>query len=305
MVAGNDRLTFHATRRASAPVRYIRPMHTMMPAMTVVLAALTFSSYAADQPDFSALYHACTEAYAKVPQSAAEVLSKCEQAASAGVPAAQYVLGALLVNRSTPADIAQGAEWLEKAVGSGSVPAAYHLATILVQKSDEASQSRGRDLFNRAVCLGYPPALEALAEEGGSSESIQCTPPPNTDFGGEWIVAVKWDKASNTAPEDSYKINVDGTHARVFVRSGKDWLEVKRGKFAVQKHEQSLRVSATDEGWDFDGKWIETWTFDLLRTGANEAFVTYLRTVNNPYMPAHLSWQTFSDFAEGTARRIP
>lgn len=303
MVAGKN-CSISSYRRASTTVRYIPPMHTTISPIALVLAALTFSSSAAGQPDLSALYHQCTQAYVKVPQSVTEVLSKCEQAASAGVPAAQYVLGALLVNRGTPAEVARGAEWLEKAVASGSIPAAYHLAPVLVQKSDETSQSRGRDLFKRAVCLGYPPALEALAEHGGS-EAMQCTPPPNTDFGGEWVVAVKWDKASNTAPEDSYKLSVDRTHARVFVRSGKDWVEVKRGKFAVQQHEQSLRVSATDEGWDFDGKWIETWTFDLLRTGPNESFVTYLRTVNNPYMPAHLSWQTFSDFAEGTARRTP
>jgi hypothetical protein len=278
-------------------------MHRTIAIAAAAVAAFAVSLAAAEPPDYAALHNRCTQAYAKNSQDVPNVLAECEQAAAVGVPAAQYVMGALLVNAGSPEHLKRGVEWLEKAVASGSVPAAYQLATVLVLERNDESQARGRDLFRRAVCLGYPPALADLREEGLSIESMRCAKAPNTDFDGEWVVAMKWGKTSEAAPEDSYKINLTGSEARVFVRAGGEWLEVKSGKFTARQFDQSLRVSATDEGWDFDGKWIETWTFDLLRTASDESFVAYLRTVNNPYMPAHLSWQTFSEFVEGTARR--
>jgi hypothetical protein len=66
---------------------------------------------------------------------------------------------------------------------------------------------------------------------------------------------------------------------------------------------QSAAITAFDSGWDFDGEWIESWTIQLLRVGLDDARVSYLRTVNNPHMPAAISWRTFSSISEGSARR--
>jgi hypothetical protein len=210
-------------------------------------------------------------------------------------------MGVLLTNRNGKGDEAKGIEWLEKAVSAGHPAAAHDLALVLLGREDEASATRGKKLLALAVCAGYPEAVQAWEAAGGSKESLSCAPTPETDFSGEWSVSLKWDKAA--APMESYRISIKAGVARVSMQIGDQWEEVKPGKFAVAQIDQSLTVSMSDSGWDYDGKWIESWTIQLMRTGPDEASVAYLRTVNNPYLPARFAWRTFSNFAAGTALR--
>jgi hypothetical protein len=126
-----------------------------------------------------------------------------------------------------------------------------------------------------------------------------------TDFSGEWILSLKWDKAAPAGPEvQSYRITVGAGAPRVHYKVDEKWIEAKPGRFVMTQNDETATISVSDSGWDFDGKWIETWTIQLLRTGHDEAAASYLRTVNNPHLPAQFSWRTFTTFAEGTARRV-
>jgi hypothetical protein len=257
---------------------------------------------APDNIDYSAAYGECQSAVGK----GSEVLAKCERLALDGIPGAQFGLGAFLINRPTPAEIAQGIEWLEKAAATGHPGAAYYLAGALATKKDDVSRTRSRALFRSAICAGYPAALEALAQQGVARNAVECVPEPELDFSGEWSLRLKWNKGvPATAAVESYRLVIRDGAPRVYYKNGKgDWIEAKAGKFTFTQLERSATVAVTDSGWDLDGKWIESWTIQLMRTGTDEATVAYLRTVNNEHLLAHLTWRTFATFAEGTASRV-
>jgi TPR repeat protein len=268
------------------------------------LAVVHILAAAVDTPpiDYSAAYGECTAAVQKSPE---EALTKCEAPARAGVVGAQYILGALLVNRGAPDDLAKGREWLEKAVAAGSPAAAFHLASLLVQDKNDSAVQRARQLFKTSACAGYPEAVDAVRAAGSSIEQLACTPAADADFSGDWSVSLKWDKTGPAgAGTESYRIAIARNEAHVSMLIDGKWQEVKAGKFTVSQHDRTLTVAVMDSGWDFDGKWIESWTIQLMRTGNDDAAVAYLRTVNNPYLPARLKWRTFSTFAEGAAHRI-
>ena len=244
--------------------------------------------------EFSDAYSECNRA---VQSGAADAIAKCEQPAKEGIPGAQYALGALLTNRNNGDDMQRGVEFLEKAVASGNPVAAYHLATVLAERNQE----RARELFRFAVCAGSPQALAELSRSGVGRETIGCVPSPEADFTGQWSLSLKWDK---TAPaKENYRISIAGGSARVSIEIGGKWTEVK-GAFTVNQLDETITIMNTDSGWDFDGKWVESWTFQLLRTGPDEAKAVYLRTVNNPHLPTRFAWRAFANFAEGTARRL-
>jgi hypothetical protein len=270
--------------------------------MIVLLANFIANrAHAATDP---AAYQRCVSAVQEGAAGVAKALSECDGPAKEGIPGAQYAMGALLVNRAGTGDVEQGVKWLESAVAAGSPPAAFHLATVYLQKGDAESVARGRQLFRSAACAGYPPALSALREGGASVESLACQPAADTDFTGDWVAELKWQKTEPVGEGgQALKLSIGGGTVHVHMKAGDAWVEVKEGKFSMSQLDQTLTISAADSGWDFDGKWIESWTIQLLRTGADSATVSFLRTVNNPHVPGRLSWRTFSTLAEGKARR--
>jgi hypothetical protein len=282
-------------------------IHSMI-AIATFLAATILSSAEASTPakiEFSMVYHECTQAVQDAAAGVAGALKTCEEPARQGVPGAQYAMGALFVSRGAPADLTDGVQWLEKAIVSGSPAASYLLATVLVSRGDETSVSRARELFKSAVCAGYPPAVEALTKEGVHVDALGCPKTAETDFSGEWLLSLRWDKAAPAGPEtESYRLAIEGGTPRVYFKSEDKWLEAKPGRFVMTQNDETATISVRDIGWDFDGKWIESWTIQLMRTGEEGAAVAYLRTVNNPDLPVKFAWRTFATFAEGTARRV-
>ena len=254
-----------------------------------------------------AKYQECVTSATKADSVVADLIKACRLPAEAGVPGAQYAFGMGLIGRNEVGDRTAGIEWLEKAAASGNPAATFALGSVLLQEQSPASVERGRALFRQAVCTGYPPAVTALAQGGIARDKIGCRPAADEDFTGEWVADLKWVKSEPVGERgQQLKLRFANDTVQIFMKSDSDWVEVKSGKFRVTHMEQSINVSAMDSGWDFDGKWIESWTIQLLRTAANEASVTFLRTVNNPHIPPVLSWRTFSTVAEGKAlRRTP
>ena len=270
--------------------------------MGPILLSLSLAAhlFAAEEPpiDYSDAYRACTKA---VPE---DVLTKCEEPARAGIPGAQYVLGVAMINRGKGDDVAHGVEWLEKAVAAGSPNAAYHLATVLLEKNDEASAKRASELLRTSICAGYPQAIAAMNDAGVKREEITCPAASETDFTGDWMLHMKWDKPVPATPDTTYKLSIAKGAVQVSMEIGGTWTEIKKGEFAAAQTDESMTVAETDTGWDHDGKWIESWTFQLMRTGPDTASVAFMHTVNNPHLPARFRWKTASFFAQGTAERL-
>ena len=267
----------------------------------VISAASLVAAEKAVTPDDLKKYQECTAAATKQETTADQMIEACRQPAEAGIPGAQYAYGVGLLSRNQAGDRTAGIDWLEKSVASGNPAAAFVLADVLLQEDSPASQKRGRILVRQVVCSGYPPAVSALAAQGVTADKIGCSPAPDEDFTGEWIADLKWVKvepAEKSGPQ--LKLIFSNDSVQVFMKSDSGWVEVKPGLFKITHMAQSISVSAMETGWDFDGKWIESWTILMLRTEADKASLSFLRTVNNPHVPANLGWRTFSTSPRAT-----
>ena len=227
-----------------------------------------------------------------------EAVRTCTEPANQGIPGAQYGLGVLLVNQRDASEFQAGLRWLEKAHEAGNPAAAFALYTIYSQRHTDEAGRRAHDLFQEAACAGYPAAVSVLMKQ---SSEIRC--PEKSDFTGEWLADMKWVKTDLPAEGTiTLKIAVasDKT-ARVFMKSSSGWAEVKPGKFNLSVLDQTAILSALDSGWDFEGKWIESWSIQLLRSSSDSATASFFRTVNNVHIPSPVPWRTFSVLAEGSA----
>jgi hypothetical protein len=266
--------------------------------------AIVRSALAADEADAVA-YSRCTEAARNPKTEPKQALAACAGPAAQGVPGAQYAMGAILLNSANGEVSPDASMWLEKAVASGHAGAAYVLAQLLASKGQTADRARVSDLMILSACGGYKPALADFEKVNKTEEQLPCSPRADTDFSGEWIGAVKWSKSGPVSAADA------STDVRIVIRQGqphvfmkyRDWMEVKPGKWRLSQLDETMILSSLDSGSDFDGIWIEAWDFHLLRLNADEAAVSYMRTVNNRDMPASLSWRTFTTTAQGHIRR--
>lgn len=243
------------------------------------------------------LYNKCQEAVRR--NAVDDAVRLCSGPATQGIPGAQYGLGVLLVNRGNAGDLETGLGWLEKAHAAGNPAAAFALYMIYTQRHMEEAARRAQDLFQEAACAGYPAAVSALMKH---SPAIQC--PEKAGFAGDWLAEMKWVKTDlPTQGTMTLKISIGSDNAvRVFIKPSGDWVEAKPGKFTVSVLDQTAIVSALDSGWDFEGKWIESWSIQLLRTGRDSATASFFRTVNNVHIPVTIPWRTFSVLAEGSAQ---
>lgn len=259
---------------------------------------------AAVKPVELAAYQRCFALGLKEDSSVADILAACRASADAGVPGAQYIVGATLFSRNEAGDRTAAMELLEKATASGNPAAAFGFAGLLLQEQSAPSTERASALLRQSICAGYPPAIEVLQKQGLSPDQLKCEPAADADFTGEWVADLKWVKAEpvgETMPQ--LKLLFKDNDVQVFMKIGEGWQEIKPGRFKLTHAEQSITVSVIDTGWDFDGKWIEAMTIHLLRTGMDEASMSYLRTVNNAHVPNTFTWRAFSTIAEGKAHR--
>jgi hypothetical protein len=269
--------------------------------IALALTGFAHAGFAADGIDIAA-YGKCTEA-GRAPKAApAAVLAACKGIADQGVPAAQYLIGMSFLNTdgfSSP----EAAVWLQRAATLGNPPAQTALAIVKLNQKNEKAIEEGRDLLRRAACNGTRQALDLIAQAKVKREQLGCDD-SLLDFNGTWQADLTFLKTPPSGPSQfSYRVVVEGTSVRVLRESGGEWSEVKPGKFTLRREGQTAIVTAIDSGWDFDGQWIETWTFHLLRTGEKTAFTNFVRTVNNPHLPVSLSWRAFAGVAEGVATR--
>jgi hypothetical protein len=275
-------------------------MRVLLPSI-ILIALLPLQSFAAEKRDpIAVAYSLCTEAAMK-PDAESAGIAACKEPAEAGVPGAQYAMGALLLNRAKGAVPPEAVQWLERAVAAGHPGAAYFLASVL----GSTNPARAAELLRTAACGEYKPALDEFQKSDLAFDRTTCPPRRHTDFTGEWSGKLAWVKIPPGASDagSELKIAFSGNEVHVFMRHDDAWIEVKPGLFKVAQIDETAVVSVLDSGSDFDGKWIESWSLTLLRISDDEAVVTFSRTVNNRDMPANLSWRTFTTVEEGRMKR--
>lgn len=111
-------------------------------------------------------------------------------------------------------------------------------------------------------------------------------PPPN-DFGPMRLV-------------------IDGHNARVYIRDGSTFEEIKAGSFQVQREGANGVISSlqSDPGNPPGRSWVETWTFVVTLTDANTLVVNYVRVVNNNNMRPDQNGAHFSQIRTGQFHRV-
>jgi hypothetical protein len=278
--------------------------YTMNLRIALMLSMFVVCPFLIAQGIDEAAYQSCTTAATKPNGDPKEALAACAGPAAQGIPGAQYAMGALLLKTANGGVPPEATMWLEKAVASGHAGAAYMLALALTRGKDPANQERIRQLKTMAACGDYSQALADIKRAGITKEQLHCPSRVDADFTGEWSGALQWTKTSPAADHGpELKVVIAAGNAKVFMKRDSDWIEVKPGKFRMTQVEETAVITVIDEGSDFDGIWIEAWDIHLLRLNADEAVMSFLRTVNNRDMPAALSWRTFSTVAEGRVHR--
>lgn len=270
--------------------------------IAILSVAFVSGAFAADAVDPKAEYYRCTEAAAKPKVDSKEAIAACKGPAATGAPGAQYALAVVLLNTAQDEVVQEATTLLEKAAASGHAAAAYELAMLLARKKDLALRERSAQLLKTSACGDYRPALEAMKTIGVTKEQLRCPARPDADFTGQWSGKLHWtivSKPNNT--EFEMKVVISGTTVSVFTQGENGFVEVMPGKWRIVQLEQTAILTALSEGSDLDGVWIEAWDIHLLRLGADEAVINFMRTVDNRDMPASLSWKTFTVVAQGRA----
>ncbi len=268
--------------------------------LILFIATISKSALCADSVDLDA-YGKCTEA-GRARATPSVVMAACKETADKGIPAAQYVIGVTFLN-ADGVKSPQALEWLTRAAATGHPPAQHALAMIKMSSAVESDRSEGRELMRQSACSGFPQASQLLENAKIPRAQLHCDDSP-TNFNGTWNMALVTTKAPPAGtPKLNYRILIENDASKVFYEADGKWIESKPGKFRLIREGQTAVISSIDSGWDFDGQWIETWSFYLLRTGNKTAFASFVRTVNNPHLPPSLNWKAFSFFADGPASR--
>ena len=192
-------------------------------------------------------------------------------------------------------------EWLTRADPPLLIRQHSTRAGAIRLRSDKpADQEEGAKLLRKAACSGF--SSRSVDGEGGGH--ARAAPMRWVSHELQRYMAARA-HANQTAPAGAppldYRVTIENDTAKVFYELDGKSIEAKPGKFRIVRQGQTTVISSFDSGWDFEGQWIETWTFHLLRTSEKSAFVNFVRTVNNPYLPVTFNWKTFSVVAEGTS----
>lgn len=249
-------------------------------------------------------YEACLQAVVE-DRDFARRTATCQQAAEAGIPAAQYLLGMLLLEgEDSRPHIAL--RWLRLAAERGHPAAQHEVAGLLRDGVGDAGRpdpAAADDYLGRAACAGFPAALLEADERG---TAVEC---PETTWSGSWSGELAWIHSSLAEePGSERRITVRlglGDRPRVETLHDGEWVESKPGAFRWVERGPNALVIALEDGWDLDGRWTETSSFALVRTAEDALEVAWTRILHNEHMPETLEGRTLVAVARGTLELLP
>jgi hypothetical protein len=122
------------------------------------------------------------------------------------------------------------------------------------------------------------PVTSNIAE----TTSTRSVAPQNTLFNlnGEWRGTLQPLHGSHLDPRDwklELKFFISAGQARVYIRRGEQWQEVKPDKFQITRHKTNAVIHSMDSG----GGWVESWVFSISRHDSDSINVYGNRIINN------------------------
>ena len=255
-------------------------------------------------------YERCTEAMVADPVDAPAAIRACQQPAEAGITGAQYALGELLAAEGPTRNLKAAVRWYRLAAEGGNPAAQYALALILANGLGvDADRPAALRYLGMSYCAGFPVAVEAVESQQVDPARFGCAAdsPPGLD--GVWsgeLTRVDASAGAGGAKGEplALRLSIGGDDEfAVEIRDGAAWTEVKPRRFQLVRRKGSAVAYSLDDGWDFDGNWVEAWTFNLVPVDGTTLAATWSRTVENLQVPAASGRRTIHEMATGRLAR--
>ena len=261
-------------------------------------------------------YERCTEAMVADPVDSPAAIRACQQPAEAGITGAQYALGELLAAEGPTRNLKAAVRWYRLAAEGGNPAAQYALALILANGLGvDVDHAAALHYLGMSYCAGFPVAVETVETQETDPTQFGCAAvaPPALD--GVWsgeLTRVDASPGAGGAKGEPVALRltiggiggIGGDEAvTVEIRDGAAWTEVKPGRFHLERRQGSAVAYSLDDGWDFDGNWVEAWTFSLVHVDGATLAATWSRTVENLQVPAASGRRTITEVATGRLAR--
>jgi Sel1 repeat len=275
------------------------------------LAAATVAPARAATPDDRAAagYDRCLQAMVADPVDYAAAVRLCQGPAEAGITGAQYALGELLAADGPTRNLKAAYHWYKLAADGGNPAAQYALSLILANGLGvDADRATGLLYLGLAYCAGFPAAREMVDSQAGGAGRFPCADSQPSDLAGVWsgeLTRAAANGDGTAGPPLSVRLTLRADDVAVEVRQGEAWTAVEPGGFHLERRQGTAVATSIDDGWDFDGHWVEAWTFTLVRVDADTLAATCAHTVENLQVPAAVAWRTTSDVSTGRLHRAP
>ena len=129
--------------------------------------------------------------------------------------------------------------------------------------------------------------IDSIPQQPSSSDPKQSIDSGHSLFNlnGEWRGVLQPLHGSHLDPRDwnlELKLFISDHTAKVYLRRGEQWTEVKSGKFKINRHKTNATIHSIDSG----GGWVESWVFSISRYDEDNINVYGNRIINNFHQDA-------------------
>ena len=108
---------------------------------------------------------------------------------------------------------------------------------------------------------------------------------------------------SATQPTKWVKLVIEGNAARAYYMRDDKVVEIKPGKFKVERLKTNAIVFAVDTGADSDGQWVQNWLYAVTEKDRDTLIVNFYAMANNLNTPLSSSSSKWTSAATGELKR--
>lgn len=158
-------------------------------------------------------------------------------------------------------------------------------------------------LFHRRAVLAGATTLGACASAAQSDQALT----PYGSLDGVWLGDLDGVRGATVTPGrlTQVRLEISGSHARVFLFQDGVHAEIKAGTFHVSRLGTNAVIVSieTDPARPLHAGWIETWCFAVTLSEPNRLATNFTRVVNNNDLPPGTPSAHFSMMSAGYLER--
>ena len=130
------------------------------------------------------------------------------------------------------------------------------------------------------------------------------------EFRGQWQGTLRRAKLPEMTKDFEWshsarvRIDISSTETRVYFWISEKWQEIKPRSFGITVFDTNAVITSITSGTDFDGVWVETWSFALSRIDSNRIHASSHRQVNNKNLHRDHPNAAWASIAFGVLERM-